>query len=370
MVHVQQWTGKGDVQGNESDLGFRISPFPDRLTIVERRICRGVRLSARLKPCPSVYLRTARVLSQIDLLPIYLQLHSATMVWMAEQEPGELAQVQAAASQLPEAWRRTELARHPERPYPMDFIAALFSDFSEIHGDRGLRRRHGDGVRHGELSWTAGDGGGQPEGPLDQRAAWRASSAHPIRRATARRCDAMRIAEKFGQPGVQLSGRGGRQPRHRRGRARSGRGHRSQPAGDVAAASAYHCNHYRRGRVGRRAGAGRGRPRADVGELHLLGDIARGMRVDHVEGLEQEKQQAADALKVYRLQCEVAGLRRRCAESSRRAERTTTQSWPWRWWTSDCCFIWLKLDTKPMEQLLEERYQKFRNIAQFYTTAE
>lgn len=34
------------------------------------------------------------------------------------------------------AWRKTELARHPRRPYPMDFIQALFTDFSEIHGDR------------------------------------------------------------------------------------------------------------------------------------------------------------------------------------------------------------------------------------------
>jgi acetyl-CoA carboxylase alpha subunit len=29
-----------------------------------------------------------------------------------------------------------------------------------------------------------------------------------------------------------------------------------------------------------------------------------------------------------------------------------------------------QLDTKPIEQLLKERYTKFRNIAQCYTTAE
>ena len=29
-----------------------------------------------------------------------------------------------------------------------------------------------------------------------------------------------------------------------------------------------------------------------------------------------------------------------------------------------------QLDAKPMDQLLEERYRKFRNIAQYYTTAE
>ena len=34
------------------------------------------------------------------------------------------------------AWRKTELARHTERPHPMDFIENLFTDLSEIHGDR------------------------------------------------------------------------------------------------------------------------------------------------------------------------------------------------------------------------------------------
>ncbi len=33
-------------------------------------------------------------------------------------------------------WERTELARHPMRPYPLDYIERIFPDFSEIHGDR------------------------------------------------------------------------------------------------------------------------------------------------------------------------------------------------------------------------------------------
>src|ERR1700760_3761296 len=60
---------------------------------------------------------------------------SDTMEPMAEHEAGRTVQTPAAT---PEAWRRTELARHPDRPYPMDFIEALFTDFSEIHGDRGF----------------------------------------------------------------------------------------------------------------------------------------------------------------------------------------------------------------------------------------
>lgn len=34
------------------------------------------------------------------------------------------------------AFERVRLARHPERPYTLDFIERLFEDFLEIHGDR------------------------------------------------------------------------------------------------------------------------------------------------------------------------------------------------------------------------------------------
>jgi len=34
------------------------------------------------------------------------------------------------------AFERVQLARHPDRPYTLDFIERIFEDFSEIHGDR------------------------------------------------------------------------------------------------------------------------------------------------------------------------------------------------------------------------------------------
>ena len=37
------------------------------------------------------------------------------------------------------AWQRTELARHPQRPYTLDYIERIFTDWSEIRGDRGFR---------------------------------------------------------------------------------------------------------------------------------------------------------------------------------------------------------------------------------------
>lgn len=34
------------------------------------------------------------------------------------------------------AWQVAQLARHPQRPYAMDYIKALFTEFDELHGDR------------------------------------------------------------------------------------------------------------------------------------------------------------------------------------------------------------------------------------------
>ncbi len=53
-------------------------------------------------------------------------------------------------------WQITQLARHPLRPYTLDYIERIFTDFQEIHGDRtfaddpaivaGLARFNGRGV--------------------------------------------------------------------------------------------------------------------------------------------------------------------------------------------------------------------------------
>src|ERR1043165_8294246 len=34
------------------------------------------------------------------------------------------------------AWDRIKIARHPRRPFTLDYLASAFSDFTELHGDR------------------------------------------------------------------------------------------------------------------------------------------------------------------------------------------------------------------------------------------
>src|SRR5438105_14681508 len=100
---------------------------------------------------------------------------------------------------MPEAWRKTELARHPERPYPMDFIAALFTDFSEIHGDRNFgddpAMTCGMAIFHERPVMVVGNLKGRT---LKERLARKFGSPDPEGYRKALRV--MKIAEKFGRP--------------------------------------------------------------------------------------------------------------------------------------------------------------------------
>ncbi len=107
--------------------------------------------------------------------------------------------VPAPPAPVPEAWLKTELARHPQRPHPMDYISALFTDFSEIHGDRqfaddaamtaGMARFHGEPVL------VVGNLKGRS---LKEKVHRKFGSPDPEGYRKALR--AMKIAQKFGHP--------------------------------------------------------------------------------------------------------------------------------------------------------------------------
>ncbi|MGO4209512.1 acetyl-CoA carboxylase carboxyltransferase subunit alpha [Terriglobus sp. 2YAB30_2] len=104
-----------------------------------------------------------------------------------------------AVAETSEAWRRTEMARHPQRPYPMDFIQALFTDFSEIHGDRAFgddpAMAAGMARFHGEEVMVVCNLKGRT---LKERMLRKFGSPDPEGYRKALR--AMKLAEKFGRP--------------------------------------------------------------------------------------------------------------------------------------------------------------------------
>jgi acetyl-CoA carboxylase carboxyl transferase subunit alpha len=48
----------------------------------------------------------------------------------------EVAQLRHDFYEHMSPWQRTLLARHPQRPYMLDYVRLLFEDFNELHGDR------------------------------------------------------------------------------------------------------------------------------------------------------------------------------------------------------------------------------------------
>jgi acetyl-CoA carboxylase carboxyl transferase subunit alpha len=63
-----------------------------------------------------------------------------------EGDPARAAQLEELSQKLTKVsqeiyanlspWQKTLVARHPQRPYTLDFISLLFEEFTEIHGDR------------------------------------------------------------------------------------------------------------------------------------------------------------------------------------------------------------------------------------------
>jgi acetyl-CoA carboxylase carboxyl transferase subunit alpha len=101
------------------------------------------------------------------------------------------------------AWVRIERARHPQRPYPMEFIDRIFTDFSEIHGDRAFGDDEalacGMARLDGEEVMVIGNRKG---GSTKERVRRNFGMPHPEGYRKALRC--MRIAEKFNRPVISL----------------------------------------------------------------------------------------------------------------------------------------------------------------------
>ncbi len=97
------------------------------------------------------------------------------------------------------AWQKTELARHAQRPFTLEYMERLFTDWSEVHGDRSfgddpaivccMARYHGDEVM------VIGHQKGRD---IKQRVYRNFGQANPEGYRKSLRC--MKMAEKFGRP--------------------------------------------------------------------------------------------------------------------------------------------------------------------------
>src|SRR5204862_5019980 len=71
-------------------------------------------------------------LSRLRSLPL---LRGARLSGELERLQRQLEKIVAEPSDE-EIWRSVELARHPDRPYTLDYVDRILEDFVELHGDR------------------------------------------------------------------------------------------------------------------------------------------------------------------------------------------------------------------------------------------
>jgi len=100
-------------------------------------------------------------------------------------------------------WRSVELARHPERPYTLDYVSRFIDDWVELHGDRG---RADDGALVTGIGKLDGRtivlAGHQKGRDVKERLDRQFGMAYPEGYVKAMR--AMELAERFGFPFVSL----------------------------------------------------------------------------------------------------------------------------------------------------------------------
>ncbi len=274
--------------------------------------------------------------------------------------------IDTGVNSAPEAWIKTELARHPQRPYPMDYIEAIFTDFSEMHGDR----HFGD-----DAAMTAGMARfrGQPvmvignlKGrSLKERVQRKFGSPDPEGYRKALRT--MKVAEKFGHPIFTFIDLAGANP---------GLGAEERGQGEAIARNLLEMSRLRVPTIATITGEG-----GSGGALALAVSDKVLMLENSIysvispEGCASimwkdatKKQQAAAALRytaedVRKLGCvddiiaePVGGTQNDPAEAAHLVSGKLAEYLD-------------ELQAMPMEEMLAKRYAKFRNIAQFYATA-
>ena len=109
------------------------------------------------------------------------------------------------------AWQRVQLARHPKRPFTLDYFNSAFTDFSEIHGDRLFAEDRavvgGFAKLNGQKVLVVGTQKGRDTKENIRR---NFGSAHPEGYRKALRL--MRLADKFGLPIIVLIDTAGAYP--------------------------------------------------------------------------------------------------------------------------------------------------------------
>ncbi len=100
-------------------------------------------------------------------------------------------------------WQRVQLARHPKRPYTMDYINLITSDFIELHGDRNFGDDEAIVAGLGRLEGRSVVIVGQQKG-RDTKEKLRRNFGMPHPEGYRKALRVMQLGDKFGLPIISL----------------------------------------------------------------------------------------------------------------------------------------------------------------------
>lgn len=122
----------------------------------------------------------------------------------------EIARIEKRVMQLTQSvydgltrWQRVQIARHPERPYTLDYIGMMMTDFHELHGDRAAKDDHAIVGGFGRLDKQSVMLIGHQKG-RDTKSNLYRNFGMPNPEGYRKALRLMKLAEKFGKPVVTL----------------------------------------------------------------------------------------------------------------------------------------------------------------------
>ncbi len=139
------------------------------------------------------------------------EIEALTMMPRSEQRDSDIEQLQRRVESMRreiyatlKPWQRVQLARHPGRPCMLDYVARLFTEFAEIHGDRRVADDHaivtGMARYHDEPVLVVG----HQKGGADTKQKIYRNFGYARPEGYRKALRAMKMAEKFGRPVIVL----------------------------------------------------------------------------------------------------------------------------------------------------------------------
>lgn len=139
------------------------------------------------------------------------EIEALSMLPATDSRDREIAQLRKRVDQMRteiyahlSPWQRVQLARHPNRPCMLDYVDRLFTEFTEIHGDRRFADDHaivtGMARFHEEPVLVVG----HQKGGADTKAKIYRNFGYAKPEGYRKALRAMRMAEKFARPIIVL----------------------------------------------------------------------------------------------------------------------------------------------------------------------